>query len=772
MIHGWSSSPTAERFRMGRSALSKLDTIRGNQNELLYNAVKYSALGSIVAAVVLFFAFEASTSKYVVCAALCIVYLARLVDCYFFKKDLTAARQKVKHWQRRFNGGAIAAALAWASTMWFIYPSDPGYQCLLVLTLTGVAGGSLASLSYDRQVPFIFQSIIFISIELRLLVAGDPFSLEIAFFNIFIFAFLVSCGKEVSKSYQQLLRLRLDSQEHNLSLIRTAEQIARMGYWQWDMHSDKIELSENLAKMWGFESREISMRSWMSVVHVEDVTSLKQALAADHGSDNESAVEYRITGAGSDAHRNMNQITKCIVDSSGKAILLGTVQDVSNIKVAEQKIYRMAFYDELTGLSNRAHFHEQLKTQIALATRGSKKFAVVFIDLDDFKDVNDTYGHEVGDNYLRQFAKYIKSSVRSTDITARLGGDEFCIVLHGVKDRNEVARIIDVCMKFTRQTVEIGNHRIQPQMSVGISLFPEDGMDEDALVKSADMAMYSVKQNGKHGYRFFEPEMISETADRVKLEASLRVAIDNNQFELWYQPKVSLVDYRLSGVEALIRWRHPEKGIISPDVFITTAERVGMINEIGDWVLETACLQLSKWCREGLELQMAINISGDHFTDDAFCSTVVRAIEKYDLRPGDLEIEITESMTRDPVQHSQICEKLRKAGIRIAIDDFGTGYSSLSVLDKLEVDTLKIDRSFIMGLPDDKTSILLVQAIMELSLGLGYDVVAEGVETEEQVQFLKALDCPYIQGYYFSRPVMAEDIPDLIRCDGDEMKAA
>ena len=309
-------------------------------------------------------------------------------------------------------------------------------------------------------------------------------------------------------------------------------------------------------------------------------------------------------------------------------------------------------------------------------------------------------------------------------------------------------------------------------MSVGVSIYPDDGSNEDELLKSADMAMYSIKQNGKHGYRFFENSMVSDTADRVMLEASLRVAIDNNQFELWYQPKVSLDTMRLGGVEALIRWRHPEKGLIPPDVFITTAERVGMISEIGDWVLDTACKQQAEWRDAGLDMQMAVNISGSHFIEDDFIETVLGTVKQYGLAQGDLEIEITESMTRDPVQHSQICQRLRQAGVRIAIDDFGTGYSSLSVLDKLEVDTLKIDRSFITGLPEDKSSIILVQAIMELSLGFGYDVVAEGVETVEQLQHLEALGCPYIQGYYFSKPVTADLIPALMHQQWTTRRAA
>ena len=749
---------------MGHDTLSKLEKIRANQNELLYGAVKYSAFGSITAAFVLLSMFQEFSDGFAIWvwgALLCSVYGLRWIDSILFRRD-AMADSRVNYWQRRFTFGAIVSSIAWASTMWLIYPPNPGHQVMLVLMLVGVAGGALASLSYDKSTALWFQGIIVVSVEARLLTAGDTFSLEIAFFNLFIFGFLLSCGKEVSANYQQLLRLRQDSQDQNLSLIRTTEQIARMGYWQWDMKSEEIELSENLAVMWGFKKNRVAISDWMSVVHIDDVSRLKRVLASEHGPDNESAVEYRMVGSSVGLYRDMNQITKCMVDSNGVSMLLGTVQDISALKVAEQKIYKMAFFDELTGLSNRGHFHEQLKTQVLLSGRSGDKFAVVFIDLDDFKGVNDSYGHEVGDTYLRIFADYIKSSVRASDVTARLGGDEFCIVLHGVRDKDEVARITEMLLKFTQQIVEIRNHRIQPKLSVGVSMYPEDGTDASTLLKSADMAMYSVKQNGKHGYQFFDPKMLSETADRVKLEASLRQAIDTNQFELWYQPKVALEGYCLSGVEALIRWRHPEKGMIPPDVFISTAERVGMINEIGDWVLNTACKQLREWNEAGIALQMAINISGSHFVEDTFCQKVIDTVSKHKLRPGDLEVEITESMTRDPVQHSNVCQQLRSAGVRIAIDDFGTGYSSLSVLDKLEVDTLKIDRSFIMGLPDDTSSILLVQAIMELSLGLGYDVVAEGVETKEQLEHLKELNCPYIQGYYFSKPVQAIEIPALV----------
>ncbi len=751
---------------MGNSNSNHPDAIRAVQNQLLYNGVKYSSFGSVSAAVVLTLTFWSEANRSVLLMWMfmtCCVYLGRWLDSRAFASaHPDSVAQNVGYWHRRFNLGAIVASISWASTIWLLFPEDHGYQVLLVLTLVGVAGGAIASLPYDHRIMCTFQLIIIFAVQSRLVVAADPFALKFALFNLFIFGFMISCGKEVSRNYAQQLKLKQDSERHNLSMIKITEQVARIGYWHWDTHSEKIHLSDNLAKMWGIDDLQISIAEWMDLVHIDDIGRLKKVLASDHGETGESAVEFRMVGGGHNLYRDMNQITKSVIDSDGRQILLGTVQDISAIKSAEKKIYRMAFFDDLTGLSNRGNFHEQLKNQIVMAQRFEKKLALMYVDLDDFKEVNDSYGHEIGDNYLRIFADHIKSTVRASDVTARLGGDEFCVVLTGVRSQEEVTLIAGKLFEFCRRVLEIGNHRIQPKLSVGMSMYPQDGKDADELLKSADLAMYSVKQNGKHGYQFFEPRMLCETTDRVELEAALRQAIDNHQFELWYQPKVDMRVHRITGVEALIRWRHPEKGIVPPDVFITTAERVGMINEIGDWVLETACQQLRDWRAEGIDLQMAINISGGHFTTSGFCQRVIESVERNNLPPSSLELEITESMTRDPEQHSLICHQMRDAGIRIAIDDFGTGYSSLSVLDKLEVDTLKIDKSFIEGLPHDNSSILLVKAIMELSLGLGYDVVAEGVENIEQLQHLESLGCPYIQGYLFSKPVQSQEIPQLI----------
>lgn len=761
---------------MGSTTEARREAIRHSQNELLYKGIRFSVIGSLVAAVVakLFFGPLAGsqTAVWIWFSALWLVYLLRAADCYLFLRA-PDSHEHSSYWTRRFKIGALSSSVSWALSMWLIFPiDDPTHQVLLVLTLGGVAAGALASLPYDRTLSNVFQLIIIASVFLRLMVEGSAFSIELAVFSLFVFGFLLGCGKEVGKNYIDLLRLRQDSQETNLTLIRTTEQMARLGYWQWDLEATSVDMSNNLTLMLGFRHRRVEIKDCFSLMHPDDRLKVQHVCTQVIKTGNDAEVEIRTTDQQTGDMRSMRQVLKLLVDSDDKATLLGTVQDVTDIKSAEQKIYSMAYYDELSGLANRAHFHENLAAEFGLATIKDQKFAIIYIDLDDFKGVNDSYGHECGDNYLMHFSQYLTSLTQRGDIAARMGGDEFCLLLRNIDDQQQVDDKAVQCLEYCKQAVQLGNHRIHPRLSVGIALFPQDANTPDDLVKCADMAMYTVKQAGKHSYAFYDEQMAKDNRERVRLEADLRQALEKDEFELWYQPKFAITDNTLMGVEALIRWRHPEKGMIPPDLFISTAERVGMIKEIGEWVLENACIQLHQWNRNGMQLGMAVNISGDHFVAEGFCDFVFKTLSDQQLNFSDIEIEITESLSRDPEVHTRICRRLRSTGVRVAIDDFGTGYSSLSVLGKLEVDTLKVDKSFIDGIVDDPAAQLMVRSIIDLSLGLGYDVVAEGVETAEQLEFLRNNDCPYIQGYLFSRPVEAEQIPNLTTMDWSLPRAA
>ncbi len=762
---------------MGSTTAARREAIRHKQNELLYKATRFSVVGSLLAAIVAMFYFRSLAASQAAVwtwfILLSAVYLLRAADCHLFLRAPAAAQADVRHWTIRFRTGAIASAVAWALSMWMLFPvNNDAHQVLLVLMLGGVAAGALASLPYDRTLSNIFQGCLFVSVITRLWLEGDGFSIELSLFSAFIFGFLLACGKGVGKNYMDLLRLRQDSQETNLTLIRTTEQMARLGYWQWDLNSRTVDLSNHLTLMLGFQQTTVEIKDCFSLIHPDDLLKMQHACTQVIKTGNNAEVEFRTSDNMTGDRRHMRQVLKLLADSDDKTFLLGTVQDVTDIKSAEQKIYSMAYYDELSGLANRAHFHEHLDAEFALARLRHQQFAIIYVDLDDFKGVNDSYGHECGDQYLIHFSAYLSSLAQRGDMAARLGGDEFCLLMRNINERQDAANTALQCLEYCNQIVQLGNHRIHPRMSVGVALFPDNAQNADDLVKCADMAMYTIKQSGKHNYAFYDERMAIDNRERVRLEADLRQALQRQEFELWYQPKFDILKNTMTGVEALIRWRHPERGMIPPDLFISTAERVGMIKEIGEWVLVNASAQMSRWNDMNIHLGMAVNISGDHLVAEGFCDFVFETLTENHVNFQDVEIEITESLSRDPEVHTRICRRLRHKGVRVAIDDFGTGYSSLSVLGKLEVDTLKIDKSFIDGIAEDPAAQFMVKSIIELSLGLGYELVAEGVETTQQLQFLRDNGCPYVQGYLFSRPVTADQIPALTGMDWSLNRAA
>lgn len=751
----------------GQCRISKNIAIRHSQNVLLFQGVKFSAAASLVSSVGVVYAFGPFTDAITAglwYASIAVVYLLRLFDSYRFSKAVDS-RENAYSWALRFNIGTLVAAVVWSSSLYFMFPVDhPAFQVLMVMMLGGVAGGALASLPYDRSINFQFQLIILVSVTIRFLLQGDEFSLFVVLYCLFVFGFLISCGKTVGKDYFELLNLKHDLQERNRSVMQTTERMAQIGYWERNGSSPFMELSNNLAQLWAETSSTVSISACLQRVHIDDRKRVHSSVTSVLANSGEVAVEFRMRRADSvEGYRTMRQVVSVGTDLEGRQKLLGTVQDITDIRTAEEKIYTMAYFDGLTGLANRAHFHERLDVLVDEARALNMQFSLVYIDLDNFKAVNDSLGHACGDSYLKQFAEYLQGMMRSTDLVARLAGDEFCILVYDVADAMEPVLVAERCLEFCQSTLEVGNHRLMPRLSVGISTYPADGKNSDEMLTAADLAMYHVKNSGKLNYAVYTHQMEVDLRDRVRLESDLRQAMQNREFELWYQPKVSIKGNRYSGVEALIRWRHPVRGVVQPDAFIATAERVGMIREIGEWVLDTACRQLAEWNRLGLKTQMAVNISGDHFASDGFLSFVSTLLAETGVAPEELEIEITESLTRDPEQHMAICTKLQYLGVRIAIDDFGTGYSSLSLLGRLPVDTLKIDRTFIQGLPDDQSSRLMVKSIADICLGFHYNVVAEGVESADQLGFLEELNIPQVQGYYFSKPVPGDEVMPILR---------
>jgi diguanylate cyclase (GGDEF)-like protein len=740
--------------------------ILSEQTEQLYSSFRYSAVGTLVVAIVMTFIYGNLSDTKVIWSWFAVVLavgIYRSICAMFYFRSNETQRSLFK-WRLHYVVGAYLAALAWASSIWLFYPvGHPEYQALLILNLAGIAGGAIASQSYDKSILTGFQGVLFFGIMSRLLWEGGQFSYELATLIFLFFVFLIKGGWDIGKSYFELLVLRRDSEQHNLTLLSTTEQVANIGYWQWDMVSSEIELSENLRLMCGFDSLSVDMDIFMQTIHIDDQYRLQTEIENACQTGQKTSVEFRMRAQMEENWIIMNQVTKLIDQPSDKLLLLGTVQDISSIKSAEQKIFDMAYYDELTGLANRGHFHEYLQKQIKHAARTEKKLALLYLDLDGFKEINDTLGHDKGDHFLKEFSQILKQQVRADDFVSRLGGDEFCLVLSDFVDGSMATISAERCLSLSNLAIQINHQHFKPQMSIGISIYPTDGQDVDTLLRAADTAMYHSKQNGKNCFTFYNEQMRRDAISRLELESDLKQAIAKNEFYLLYQPKISMADGSLASVEALIRWQHPERGFVPPDRFIDTAERIGLINQIGDWVLETACKQMKQWKSEGLNLTMAVNISSSHFGSEGFAESVNKVKQQFDISDNALEIEITESVSRAPQDQKMICRELHKKNICVAIDDFGTGYSSLSVIKQLEIDTLKVDKSFIDDLPDDSASVVLVRSIVNIALGLGFEVVAEGVETKEQVELIRNLKFTYIQGYYFSRPVPAKEISTLAR---------
>ncbi len=431
---------------------------------------------------------------------------------------------------------------------------------------------------------------------------------------------------------------------------------------------------------------------------------------------------------------------------------------------AEARIKYLATHDSLTGLPNRSMFNQLLSFSIANARRYQRQCAVLFIDLDRFKLINDSLGHAAGDALLIEMAARLNGVVRASDVVARLGGDEFTILLNEVSGSEQAAAVAHSLLSAFAKPLDLNGHECRITASIGIAMFPDDGSDEVTLMKNADIAMYLAKAEGKNDVRMFSTEIETQSVDRLEIEISLRHAVERNELVLHYQPKVNVLTGKIAGVEALVRWMHPELGLLPPIKFIPIAEETGLIVSIGRWVMDKACAQSMEWQRQGLPpISMAVNVSPRQFADDHLLSFIDHALSSSGLDPSLLQIEITESMVMLNVERAiRVLDAIQSRGVRLAIDDFGTGYSSMSVLKRFPIDTIKIDRSFVRDLPDSSEDKAISEAIINMGKALGLTIVAEGVETPEQDKFLRGLACDEIQGFLFSKPVMPDKIAQLL----------
>jgi len=438
---------------------------------------------------------------------------------------------------------------------------------------------------------------------------------------------------------------------------------------------------------------------------------------------------------------------------------VATIEDITERRRADEKIAHLAHYDGLTELPNRILFRERLEQSIK-AIRPGELLAVLYIDIDEFKSVNDALGHPIGDELLKGVADRLRGCLKETDVAARLGGDEFAVIQTAIKDRSETTRLVDEIHSAIRQPLECMGHLITTDASIGIALAPGDGVELDQLLKNADLALYGAKGDGRRTYRFFEAGMDERARVRRSLELDLRQAISDGSLETYYQPVVNLEDGKISSCEALLRWRHPERGMISPAEFIPIAEDSGLINQLGLWVLNTACAEAVTWPDH---VRVAVNVSPVQFRSPSLALHVAAALASSGLPASRLELEITEAvLIRDDEAALDMLHQLRKLGVRIALDDFGTGYSSLSYLQRFPFDKIKIDRSFIRDIAGPGASSSIVQAVMNIAAASDMTTTAEGVETEQQRNLLYILGCTEMQGFLFSPAIPATEVRRLL----------
>jgi diguanylate cyclase (GGDEF)-like protein/PAS domain S-box-containing protein len=579
--------------------------------------------------------------------------------------------------------------------------------------------------------------------------------------------------------YMLRAKRTMDDLRESESRLASAQRIARLGHWERDLRSGRMRWSQETYRIFGVDSQSFTpdLPSYLERVHPLDREIVARATGEAVRREGPYSFDARIIMPDG-TERFVHEQAEAIFDEDGTPLrLAGTTQDITERKQIEDQIRFLAYYDGLTRLPNRVLFVERLNQALASAARQGRVLAMLFLDLDRFKRINDTLGHTVGDRLLQAVSERLKKCLRSTDTiargdplassdtVARLGGDEFIVTITDIARGEDAAKIAQRVMEALNEPFKLEEHEVFITGSIGISLFPHDGKDVETLLKNADSAMYHAKDAGRGTYQFYNASMNAAALQRLSMENGLRRAIERQEFLLHFQPQIDVATGTIFGAEALVRWIHPDLGMVSPGTFIPLAEETGLIMPIGEWVLRAACAQGKAWQDEGLgHLIIAANLSGRQFRQQPLVHTVDDILKSTGFDPRCLELEITESVLVQSVEDTiTALKRLKDMGLRVSVDDFGTGYSSLTYLKRFPIDTLKIDQSFTRDIATDPGDAAITAAIIAMAEGLKMAVIAEGVETEEQRECLRQRGCRLMQGYLFSRPVPADQFRLLLQ---------
>ena len=564
-------------------------------------------------------------------------------------------------------------------------------------------------------------------------------------------------------SYNKELNVAILQKESHL---KDAQRIAKVGSWEYNIVNETLLLSDEVYRILGVKlSNKISWNDFLNFISKDDY--IRVITIIENAIENGSGFDIKYTLILHDENLiHVQTKGKVRKKKGGSARITAVTMDITNDIRNKKIIEKLAYYDALTGLANRTLLKDRMHKAIQNAKREKSSLAVIFLDLDHFKLINDTLGHSVGDELLIYISEVLKTHIRESDTLSRLGGDEFVILLPSVNSTLDAQNIANKIQVALQEKHDIGSHQLYITSSIGVSLYPDHGEDNEELIRNADTAMYEAKNSGRNGYKIYSKSMGNYVDKQLHLEQDLIQAVKSKtQIEVFYQPKIDSTSNFISGAEALARWRHPEKGLIFPDEFIFIAESTGLMIELGNIIIEESIFQLQEWNKLGLAgLKIAINLSGRQFQDSNLVSFISAMIDKYQVNPTQIEFEITETLSMTNMTNTlRILTELKEIGVSIAIDDFGTGHSSLAYLKKFPINTLKIDKSFVMGIIDNEEDKIIAQTIISMAHSLGFNTVAEGVETLEHIDMLKNMKCDQLQGYHFSRPIPKDEFTQYLQ---------
>ncbi len=680
-----------------------------------------------------------------------------------------------EYWHRYFLVGTYAIAAVWGAASFFLFPGQSlSHQIIFMLVLVGTASAGVFSLCPSVPVAIGFVSGLLLPLSIKMLTLGTG---EGVFKGVVIFLFWVITligALKINRTLRENIQLRLESIDRE-RILKVSEQRYRhifinapLGIVHFDADSVIVDCNEELIRILGSSRMELIGLKMLDVLREQKmISAVHDSLTIGEGyyEGDYASVTDNITTPIRAFFKAIRSLKQATIGG------VGIVEDFTDKKLTEKQVEYYASYDSLTGLPNRRLLLEYLNNEIARARRHGHYGALLFLDLDNFKTINDSLGHSVGDEVLKVVATRISECIRREDTAARMGGDEFIIILTELDSSiglaaHKVRSIAEKLCLCVSAPCKIEGQDLQITPSVGVTLFPKDDTGVDDILKQADTAMYRAKAAGRNAIHFFLPTMQEAADERLRLNTEIRKALEEKQFVLYYQPQVD-ISAKLIGAEALLRWHHPERGIVPPGAFLEIAEETGLMLEIGQWVLQEACRNIRKWTDAGLldEAQtISVNISGKEIDVPDFVATVISVLKETGADPHHLGIELTEgSLVSTGSDIVQKIMRLQQMGIKFSVDDFGTGYSSLSYLQSLPLNTLKIDRSFVNDIKDARHDIVLVDTIIMMAHNLGLEVIAEGVETEQELNYLNIKGCKVYQGYYFSKPVPLGSFTEMLK---------